>query len=293
MKYFGLCWCMILLFGGMVFAGQDHVVSPRIVSLSPAVTEIVFYMGLEDHLVGVTSFCNYPEEAKKKQRVGSVVDVNLEYLIELSPDYVIYVPSLLNQKDQLRLLSAQKVGVEYNTIDSILETIHIIGKILDAEEKAEELASFLQSEIQKIRVQTANLKKPKVLFVISRENSSLRNIYAIGRESYLHEILDAAGAQNIYHDVHMSYPRVSVESMIERNPDVILDFHPGALMGESNNARELINPWLDLPVNASREGRVYMITGDEFVRPGPRLILALKKIVYLIHPELNEENDGQ
>ncbi len=252
----------------------------RIVTLAPALTEIVYALGSGDRLAGNTKFCNYPAKARSKQKIGGYLDVNLEILIKLKPDLIICYPEHLNR---LKILKGkfEFLTVKHLTTKDILNSIQIIGKRLGTDTRAAELIR----KIRKSLFQRGNLPNgakvsPKVLLIADRDPDRLKTMYIIGTRGFLNEILELVGARNAYSG-NIPYPSISVDSVSSMNPDIIIDF----TFTKSKEAKEKIKRSWDRyqMIRAVRNRKIIFAEGDFWQKPGPRIGLIadeLRRILY-------------
>lgn len=255
----------------------------RIVSLAPSVTEILFELELGEKIVGVTSFCNYPEQAKSKAKVGGFYDPSLEAVVSLRPDLVIGISNLGNQRviHSLNALNISTLIVKSFSIEGILESILTIGKETGTEFMAEKLVDGLRERIEKIKTITGKAKKPRVLFVFSYEP-----LIVAGRETLADDLITYASGENIVRDVKGRYSRYSMEEIIFQRPEIIITAAPMNISSPAKDFPKMKGweKWKDIPAVKSK--RIYPINEDVFFRPGPRIVLALERMAEMIHPEL-------
>jgi iron complex transport system substrate-binding protein len=267
----------------------------RIVSLTPSLTEIVFSLGAGERVVGVSDYCDYPPEARTRPRVGTFLQPSVEKILALRPDLVL-VDGV--QKDVAAALQAAGDGatvlaIAMNDLAQVREAITQVGAALAADPAAAALLGQLDGELAQVRQQVAarGARPPrKVLFVVDRQLGGLRGLVVAGPGTYLDELVRLAGGVNIYADLKLRYAKVAVESIEERQPEVILDVGHIEAGGEQSGRAD----WLSLPgVPAVRDGRVYILADREFVTPGPRLGKALQKLASLIGSEAASQAASQ
>lgn len=251
----------------------------RIVSLAPDITETLFALGLENEVVGVTLFSNYPEAAAKKPKVGSFVNLSIENIVALSPDLVI---ATANGNRKKTILKLEEMGIPvYVTypkdFDDIFRMIVNIGRITGREDVAKNLVESLLQKVDKISSMTGT-KKPKVLFQIG-----IDPIVSVGRDTIHNRLITLAGGINILEDVEIEYPRVSMEKVIIKRPEIIVisSMRRG---GEFIRERDRWNLWKDIP--AVRSGRVHIIDSDLTDHFSPRIVEGLEELVRVFHPEM-------
>ncbi|MCS7139429.1 MAG: cobalamin-binding protein [Candidatus Nezhaarchaeota archaeon] len=260
----------------------------RIVSLSPAITEILFALGLGDRVVGVTAYCNYPldvEEMKKGKRlsvIGGYWDPNLEAIVALNPDLVIgdsLVPSHLDVAERLRTLNITVLLTGSKLIEDVFYDINLIGKATGRFREAQELVAKLEARIKVVVQKVANLPRAKVYYELW-----FSPLFSAGPGTFIDQLIFYAGGKNIFHDAKVPWPVVSDEDVIARNPDVII--LPDTYMSDYNVSIDSIKarPGWSV-ISAIKNNRVYFIEEDIIVRPGPRLVEALEIIARYLHPE--------
>ena len=248
--------------------------SPRIISISPAATEILFGLGLDDNIIGDTTYCNYPPAAKTKEKVGSFSQPNIEKIVSLKPD-VIFATGLEQARvvDQLKKLKIPVYVSDPSNLNDLYLSIKEIGKRTGREEEAEIMVSAMQSRIEDVRKKAESmhpLKKPKVFIEIW--NSPLMTA---GKGSFVDELITIAGGENVAYDTLRPYGYFSAEQVIKRDPDCII-------MGymDRRKALDAVGGRLGWSgINAVKNGRVYNdINPDVILRPGPRLAEGLEEI---------------
>ena len=253
----------------------------KIVSLSPAMTEIVFTLGAAQDLVGVTTFCNYPEQAKKIYKIGDFSNPSLERIVGLKPDLVIVnLPEQMRIKRQLEKLNINIFISSPRTLDDIYNEIIEIGRILKKEQAADSLVNYMKMHIS--RVYKPVLPVPKYIEGNAVEGSSKKRIYielspkplvTVGAPSFLNELLEMAGAENIFADLVKDYPVVPQEEVIKRNPDIIIVLHPEKITDRLG--------WRK--ITAIKNNAVYTtLNQDHLMRPGPRLVIGFKELKEII-----------
>jgi iron complex transport system substrate-binding protein len=255
----------------------------RIVSLVPAVTEMLFAIGAGHAVVGVSSFDNYPAEALSRPRVGALVDPNVERILSLEPDLVVVYGS---QDDLMAQLTRAGVGLfryEHAGLADITTTIRAIGDRVGRRRPAEDLANRIERDLTDMRRETAGRRRPRTALLFGREPGTLRTIYASGGVGFMHDMLETAGAANAFADVKRQNLQASAEILLARAPEVILEIHgadstPGRLARERDVWRQLAA----LP--AVRSGRVHLLADDRLSIPGPRVVEAVRVMARAIKP---------
>lgn len=259
----------------------------RIVSLAPSNTEIIFALGLGDRLFGVTEFCNYPEEALDKEKVGGYSDVNIEKVVALAPDLIL-AEDIHKQKviPALERLGFKVVALVPHNLDEIMDSIILIGKVTGTEEAASQLVVDMSERIEVVTDRTANLKeaeKQRVLYVIWHEP-----IMSVGTNTWIHELIEKAGGINIAWVAGEGWPTLALEEVLSANPQVIIanveDYEGGDIC-----LQFVLNEPRLKGVDARINQRVYGIDADLTNRPTPRIVEALEWMAGIIHPEIFPE----
>lgn len=258
----------------------------RIVSLAPSLTEILYYLGLGDRVAGVTNHCNFPPEAALKPRVGSYVNLNVERIISLAPDLVIGTVDG-NEKIAVDLLEQAGVPVYLvnpRNVREAVETIAVLGNVCGLEDKGRSMARALTARVNHVVDKTADVRKPLVFLQIH-----LHPVMSVNTRTIHHDLIHLAGGRNMTAGEPITYPRISLEEVIRRKPDIILisSMERG---GRFEKARAEWLTWTSIPAVTS--GRVHLIDSDLIDRPSPRVVDGLEIMARLIHPEIEWQNTG-
>ena len=249
----------------------------RVVSLSPSITETIYALGLEDRLVGDTDYCDYPPAAKQKPHVGSLLNPSLERIVALKPDLVLGDAQANRREtaDQLEHLGIPLYGVSAHSVDGALHSMEDLGSVLGNEKEAQALVAGLRKRIQAVEQQVEGKPRPKVLFVVWYQP-----LITAGPDTFIADVIRLAGGVSVSDDLKGEWPRLSLESALARDPDVILFPRTAAFSPDLEQFRHLAG-WKDF--RAVREGRVYFIS-DTINRPGPRLVDSLEEVARILHP---------
>ncbi len=260
----------------------------RIVSTTPSITEILYALGLGDRVVGVTRFCRYPPEAALKPKIGDYINPNLEAIAALKPDLVLIQMNPVRLSERLGTLHLRSVEVDQDSIEAIYRSIRTIAGVAGVVPRGEELIRSIRAKLEEIQRNSAPLKRPRVMFVVGRAPNRLDGLVVVGKASYLNGVIAAAGGENIFAAAVASYPQVSLEEVLARDPEVIIDLGD---MGDSQNVtqqhkREVISLWQRASsIRAVKDGRVNAVGADIFVVPGPRVVNAAAEVFAILHPE--------
>ena len=283
----------LLLILALALAGSPAGAAPpgvfRIVSMSPAATEALFALGLGDRVIGVTQYCDYPPEALSKPRVATLLDINLETLLSLSPDLVVLVDLNESLKERIERLGVRTFTLWHRSLGELCDSIEGLGATCGVPDQGRELADSLRGAMREARERTKGLSRPRVAVAVDRDvtDPTIRSIYIAGRASVYDEMIRLAGGANAFETEGVTYPRLSAEGFLGMDPDVIID-----LVGDHSFQKGLISEdiraqWRSLPeLRAFQGGRIYIRFGNDALHPGPRLLAILRQFVAFIHPEL-------
>ena len=257
----------------------------RVVSIIPATTEMLFAMGAGDRLVAVGSYDRFPPEVEKLPRVGALLDPAVERIIAMRPDLVILYGTQSELRTQLDRAQIPYYAYTHRGLADITETIRDLGARVGAATQANAVAEQMERQLADIRASVAHSSKPKTLLVFGRERGTLRNIDASGGVGFLHDMLETAGGADLLADVKQQSVQMTTEMILTRAPDVIIELRYAR--GDETDEADL-RQWNSLAsVPAVRNHRVYMLHGEEFVVPGPRVVAATERLARLLHPELS------
>ena len=241
----------------------------RIVSLAPNLTEIVFLLGRQDRLVGVTRFCNFPPEASRLPKVGGIVDPDVERIVAARPDLVLCTTDG-NPKE--RVTALEEMGIPCfaaapQDLEGVFRMIGEVGSLLGVPERGRREAAALRARAARVARRAGGGAVPRVLFAVSTSP-----VIAAGQGTFLDELVRTAGGENAAAAWSGRYPRLSVEDLIAAKPDVIFI---AAMAGVERFAPE-VTRWTEVP--AFRDGAIVSLDGDLVTRPGPRLVTALEEV---------------
>ncbi|MEX2272727.1 MAG: helical backbone metal receptor [Vicinamibacterales bacterium] len=249
----------------------------RIVSLIPAVTETLFAVGAGPRVVGVGTYDAYPPEVKGLTRVGGLIDPDTERILALKPDLAFLYGS---QEDLMRQLSAAGIAIEqyrHGGLADVIASIRAIGKRVGRAAQGEQIASGIDRAIDEVRTRAQAKPHPKVLVVFGREEGTLRGIYASGGIGFIHDLLTAAGGRNVFEDIRRESVQASLESILERSPEVILEIRAGPR--GPHWPEQQAAAWSAAPsLPAVRNKRLHVLIDERLVVPGPRIAEGLQLI---------------
>ncbi len=245
----------------------------RAVSLAPNLTEIAFAVGAGDRLVGVTSFCDYPEQAKQIQKIGDTLNPNVETIIALKPQ-VVLVSTASQMENFTKTLEQQNIAVfvtSPNSLDDIYGSISQLGEIFGTAEQAARLVDEMKRRVAAVEAKTADAKKMRVFAQIDKNS-----LYTVGKDSFITDLIRRAGGESLTADLTTAYPKISRETALALKPEAII-------VSDSENNREPNEVFADSP--AVRNGKVFRVNADLLSRPGPRVVDGLEQIAKNLHPE--------
>lgn len=257
----------------------------RLISLVPAVTEILFALGAGDSVVGVSSFDRYPPEVAKRARVGALVDPDFERILSLKPDLVFVYGT---QSDLIARLERARVAIfryEHAGLADVTTTIRAIGNRIERADAARALTTQIERELTDVRKRVAGRIRPRTAIVFEREPGTLRGIFASAGIGFMHDLLELAGGTDVFGDIKRQSVQASAELMLARSPEVIIEVYGEAQWSKDRLAGEL-KVWAGLPgIPAVRNNRVHILVDDRLAVPGPRVGQAAALLANLIHPK--------
>lgn len=251
----------------------------RIISLAPNITEILFSLGLDEEIVGVSIHCNFPKKAKSKVRVGSYINIDFERIISLKPDLII-ATGVGNTRDMVERLG--KLGfptyvVFPKNFNDILQSIGHIGKVVNREKEAMKIIDGMKKRRQKVIELTQGLPRTRVFLQIGEAP-----IVTVGKGSFADDLIRLAGGENIAGREKGMYPRLGMEEILKRSPEVILI----SSMNPKGDYRRVIQEWVRWKmIPAVKNGCIHLIDSDLIDRPSPRIIDGLEEMARVLHPE--------
>ena len=258
----------------------------RIVALAPNLTEIVYALGAQDRLVGVSNYSDSPPEAKSKPRVGMPMNPNLEAIVAAHPDIVLVTTEGNRREtaDELARLGIAVYATNPHSVESMLESIEHIGGVIGASAQAESVVANLRQRLNALQSKLANVPARRVFFVVGESP-----LISLGEHTFIADALRYAGAQSVVH-AKQDWPQISLEEVVRLNPDYLV-FASSGFGGEDSTAKQLAElrgeaGWRELA--AVRKGRVVVVS-DEIDLPAPGLIDAIEALAHQFHPHVFED----
>ena len=256
----------------------------RIISLVPALTEMLFAIGAGPQVVAVSSYDRFPPEVAARPRVGALLDPDVERVLSLTPDLVAIYGSQHDLRQQLIRASISVYDYRHAGLPDVPTTIRDLGRVTGHAASADSVATGIEHDLASIRARVAARTPLRTLLVFGREPGALRNVYASGGKGFLHDMLVAAGGTNVFADLPQESVQATTELLLTRAPDVILEVRGGPVYTDTQ-MRQAANDWGRLAsVPAVKAGRVHVVTGDGLVVPGPRVAQAVERLARTLHP---------
>lgn len=257
----------------------------RVVSLAPANTEIIYALGGGDKLVGVTTYCDYPPAAKKKVKIGDFQTPNVERIASVGAQVVFATGGIQeNITDSLEKLDIKVFVVDPRTIDRMFTDMESMGKIMGLEGEAKEQVEKLRERVAAVKekVKAEGLaKKPTVFFEVFNQP-----LMTAGKGTLIDSMIKTTGGTNVGASAGTDFPQYSDEQLITDNPDIFI-----AVKGSQSNPEDIAKRPGYSQMKAVKDGRVFVVEDNLFVRPGPRLVQGLEQLARMVQPEAFEEKD--
>jgi iron complex transport system substrate-binding protein len=280
----GIRSALVLLSLATGLAGLTSAAPPqRIVSLIPAVTEMLFAMDAGPRVIGVSSYDRHPPEVDTRTKVGALLDPDLERILSLRPDLVAIYETQTDLRTQLTRAGVAVFEYRFATIDDIYATLRALGRRLELRDEAEREVARLQRRLDEVRRRVSGRPRPRTLLVFGREPGAIRSVQASGGYGFLDELLQIAGGANVFADQSRPLVQASAETILASAPEVIVELRYDRTM-TSAEIEAAIGSWQALPgVPAVRTGRVYVLSGDGLVVPGPRIGDTAARLAAVLH----------
>jgi iron complex transport system substrate-binding protein len=252
----------------------------RIISLAPSITEILFALGLNEQIVGVTNFCDYPEAALSKPRIGGFVSPSIEKIVSLKPDLIIGTIDGSRRETIHRLndLGLSVYLVDPKSFDGVIKTIKNIGEIVGRQDESRRIIRDMKTEKEDMITHTTSLPKPKVFFQIG-----YAPIVTVGKGTLADDLIHLAGGRSISEDEPLNHPLYTIETILLKAPEIII-------MSSMESKRDYLNllkiwrHWKGIP--AVKMNAIYVIDSNLVDRPTPRIMEGLETLARMIHPDV-------
>jgi iron complex transport system substrate-binding protein len=257
----------------------------RIVSLVPALTEMLFAIGAGPQVIAVSSFDDFPPEVTKLPRVGALLDPDLERILSMRPDLVITYGSQTELEAQFARAGIRTFSYRHGGIETVLGTMRDLGQATGRTDAANRKVTEIRGQLEAVRARVKGRPRPRTLLVFERQPRTLQGLYVSGGRGFLHELLDVAGATNVFADIPREAIQPSHETLLMRAPAVVLEVRATGLLAASEVVHEQ-GVWAALPsIPAVRTRRVHFLNDDSIVVPGPRVGVAAQALARVLHPE--------
>jgi iron complex transport system substrate-binding protein len=251
----------------------------RIISLVPAATEMLFAIGAGPRVVAVSSYDHEPPDVERLPRVGALLDPDLERILGLRPDLVVVYGTQHDLQQQLTRAAIPVFGYKHGGLAEVISTIRALGERTATAPRANEVIAAIERDLSDVRARVAGRSRPRTLLVFGREPGTLRNLYASGGIGFLHDMLEVAGAVNVFAGEKRESVQASSETLLAAAPEVIIELH------YADGAVDL-SAWRALPaLPAVRTNRIVVLTGTDLVTAGPRVAAATRRLAKALHPE--------
>jgi iron complex transport system substrate-binding protein len=286
-----IAWAYVSVASGasanhQITKSPDHQID-RIVSLVPAVTEMLYAIGAGPRVVAVSSYDTYPPEVKALPNVGALLDPNVERILSLKPGLVIVYASQNDLKQQLARAGVPIFDYRHAGLADIATTVRDLGARTGDAAKAAAVAQRIDDGLNDIRAKVKSEPRPRTMLIFGRERLSLRGIYASGGIGFLHDMLDTAGGTNVFADIKMQAVQATTEQILARRPDVIIETRATNEGFPSGDRAAELNVWNALSsVPAVRNHRVIFLFDDRIVIPGPRVVEGTLTMAKALHPSV-------
>jgi iron complex transport system substrate-binding protein len=267
---------LLVLSAARIFAAEGRV-PQRVVSLAPSVTETLFALGFGDRLVGVTTSCDYPAEARKIPEIGGFMSPSLESIAAKRPGLVIGVSSATDpaKAREMERLGLKVTLISLASVNDILNSIKNIARLLGNPQAGETLVRRITLQMDQVKRRVAPAPRRSTLLLVG-----LRPLIAVGGKNFIDELITLAGGKNIAGDATQPWLNLPDEYVVAKAPQVIIE------AGMGSEREQTAKHWADLKsIPAVQQGRVYRYPSDKILRPGPRIGEGLEEIARLVHPE--------
>ncbi|NLM20223.1 MAG: cobalamin-binding protein [Peptococcaceae bacterium] len=248
----------------------------KIISLSPALTELLFALDLDQQIIGVSDYCDYPEQVKTKERMGGYNTPNVELIASKNPDLVFISAGVQEEfMDRLSEFGITVVSLDADTIDQVMTNIHLAGVLTGKEKEAKQLTDSLKQKKDEITAKVQGKPKPKVFYEVWDDP-----LMSAGAPSFIHDIIETAGGINIAAESNERYYIYSVEKLLEENPDIYI------INSHSHIPKDVMSRNGYQALKAVQNNKVYVIDDNLISRAGPRVIEGLEQMAQMLHPEV-------
>jgi iron complex transport system substrate-binding protein len=251
----------------------------KIVSLAPNITEILFSLGLDREIVGVSIHCNFPEKVQSKVRVGSYISLDFEKIVSLKPDLIIATGAgnTRDMVERLERLGFPTYVIFPRNVEDVIRSVGHLGQLVGREKEGVEIIQEMKRRRERVVALTLGLPRPRVFLQIGEAP-----VVTVGKNSFADDLIRLAGGDNVAGNEKEMYPRFGMEEILKRSPEVILisSMNP---RGNYQKALQEWSRWKTIP--AVKNGRIHLLDSDLIDRPSPRIIEGLEEMARILHPE--------
>jgi iron complex transport system substrate-binding protein len=251
----------------------------KIVSLAPNITEILFSLGLDQEIVGVSIHCNFPEKVQSRVRVGSYISLDFEKIVSLKPDLIIATGAgnTRDMVERLDRLGFPTYVIFPKNIEDVIRSVGHLSQLVGREKEGVDIIQEMKRRRERVVELTQGLPRPRVFLQIGEAP-----IVTVGKNSFADDLIRLAGGKNVAGNEKERYPRFGMEEILKRSPEVILisSMNPG---GNYQRVVQEWSRWKTIP--AVKNGRIHLIDSDLIDRPSPRIIEGLEEMARILHPE--------
>ena len=270
---------------GRQVSGNRGAPVMRIISLVPALTEMLFAIGAGPQVVAVSSYDNFPPAVEALPRVGALLDPDVERILALRPNLVLTYGSQSGLEVQLARAGIRTFIYRHSGVEGILQTLRDLGTATGYAADGDRKAREIQAQLDAVRARVRAYPRPRTLLVFGRQPQSLQQMFVSGGVGFLDDILQIAGGANVFADVRRESVQPSHETLLARAPEAIVEMRATGLMVAADVPRER-GLWAELAsIPAVRSGRIHFLDGSYLVVPGPRVGLAAEALARALHPE--------
>lgn len=257
----------------------------RIISLVPALTEMLYAIGAGPQVIAVSSYDDFPPDVAALPRVGALLDPDVERILALRPDLVLTYGSQDTLEAQLARAGVRTFSYRHGGLQALLDTMSALGAATGHAAGAARAMRALQAQLDGVRARVMGRAPARVLLVFGRQPQSLQQLYVSGGAGFLHEMLEIAGGRNVFADVRREAVQPSHETLLARAPEVVLELRATGTLSAGEIARERA-VWSALAaLPAVRDGRIHILQGEHLVVPGPRVGIATETFARALHPD--------
>lgn len=254
----------------------------RIISTAPGFTETLFAIGAGDRVIAVSTYCHFPIVVEKLPRIGSYLQPNIEAIAKLKPDLVLVHAEQKQALAQLNGMGIHTVALRNTSLEDTLKTVREIGVAVGMSSAGITLEASIRAKLAAIEKRLEGQPRKTLLFVVGRTPGRLDGMIAVGKGSFLNELIRIAGGRNVLNDSPVTYPKISLEGLMRLNPDVIVDMGDMAVTTgvTESHKKSVLKLW---EVQPGVTAKVYAVAADIFVVPGPRVAEAAEEFARMLH----------